>query len=287
MLLAPARPALAAGDSKAPHLGSVTVMEHIREDNDLKYMIRVEANDDISGIKHITVQLKNLSNDRMVSKVLRAEDGIDGAYFGWLKINAYEKDGTFTLYKVTITDYAGNYQVYCRSQDIDSDSKVDEDKLKLPNSADITLNNGIKTLDEYAPELISISVAPEMAITKTEIRIAAQVTDKGGSGIDYVKVRFVNLNGHGITINLNPENGHFTGTISEIQTKHAGNYVLDRVMLKDNAGNRAVYLPGSGVLEHGLQFVITEKDANTSEAPDILQNMDSGTFEIPDVSQEE
>jgi hypothetical protein len=31
-------------------------------------------------------------------------------------------------------------------------------------------------------------------------------------------------------------------------------------MVKDNAGNRAVYLPGSGALEQGLQFVIT---ANT------------------------
>lgn len=88
-----------------------------------------------------------------------------------------------------------------------------------------------------------------------------------------MKVRFVNIDGHGITIKLDPEDGYFTGTVSEIQTKHSGNYILDRVMLKDNAGNHAVYLPGFGVLEQGLKFVITEKEAS------------SGTFENQEISQ--
>lgn len=274
LLLTYPQPVLAAGDSRAPRLSSVEITDYKREGNDLKYMIKVAASDDISGIDHITVQFKNLSNDRMAGIVLREEDGIDGIYSGWLKINAYEKDGTFTLYKATLTDYAGNYQVYCRSQDIDKDSKVDEDKLQLPDSPAITLNNGIKTIDEEAPMLAGISASLEKAMTETEIRLTAQVTDKGGSGIDYVKVHFVNLDGHGITINLDPGDGYFTGTVSEIQTKHSGNYILDRVMLKDNAGNRAVYLPGSGVLEHGLKFVITEKEAG------------SGTFENQEGSQD-
>ena len=32
-------------------------------------------------------------------------------------------------------------------------------------------------------------------------------------------------------------------------------------MVRDNAGNRAVYRSGEGVLEQGMQFVITEKGA--------------------------
>ncbi|MEA4847402.1 MAG: Ig-like domain repeat protein [Clostridiaceae bacterium] len=258
LLLTGIQPVFAAGDLYGPKLSSVTVMDQTRDGNDLKYLIQVEATDNKSGVEHITVQFKNLSKDRMVSKVLRAEDGIDGVYSGWLKINAYEPDGKFTLYRVTLTDYAGNYQIYCRSQDIDSDSEADEDKLELPNSAVIKLDNGIKTLDEDAPVLVSISASPQTALTETEIKLTAKVTDKDGSGVDYVKARFVNQNGHGITINLDPENGSYIGTVSEIQTKYAGTYVLDRVMVKDNAGNRAVCLPGSGALEQGLQFVIIE-----------------------------
>lgn len=265
LLLVSAQPALAASDKHAPILNSVTVTDNKREDNDLMYMLKVEATDDISGIEHITVQFKNFSSDKIVSKVLRSEDFLDNIYSGWLKINAYEKDGVFTLYKVILSDNANNSQIYCRSQDIDPDSEVDEDKLILPNSATITLDNGIKTLDEEAPVLEGFSISPEMAITKTEINLSAQVTDKGGSGIDYVKARFVNLNGHGITVTLDPDNGSFIGTVSEIQTKHAGTYVLDRVMVKDNAGNRAVYLPDSGVLKQKVQFIITEKNANKIE----------------------
>lgn len=265
LLLVSAQPALAASDTRAPRLSSVTVTDNKREDNDLMYMLKVEAADNISGIEHITVQFKNLSNDRIVSKVLRSEDFLDGIYSGWLKINAYEKDGVFTLYKVVLTDNAKNSQIYCRSEDIDSGSKMDKDKLKLPNSANITLDNGIKTFDEETPVLEGFSVSPEMAITKTEIKLSAQVTDKGGSGINYVKARFVNLDGHGITVTLEPDNGSFVGTVSEIQTKHAGTYILDRVMVKDNSGNRAVYSSGSGVLKQKVQFIITEKNASKTE----------------------
>lgn len=265
LLLVSAQPALAASDTRAPRLSSVTVTDNKREDNDLMYMLKVEAADNISGIEHITVQFKNLSNDRIVSKVLRSEDFLDGIYSGWLKINAYEKDGVFTLYKVVLTDNAKNSQIYCRSEDIDSGSKMDKDKLKLPNSANITLDNGIKTFDEETPVLEGFSVSPEMAITKTEIKLSAQVTDKGGSGINYVKARFVNLDGHGITVTLEPDNGSFVGTVSEIQTKHAGTYILDRVMVKDNSGNRAVYSSGSGVLKQKVQLIITEKNASKTE----------------------
>lgn len=258
VLMAGAQPALAANDVQGPRLSSVAVTGQTREGNDLKYRIEVRAADNLSGVEHITVQFKNRINDRTVSKVLRATDGVDGVYSGWLTINAYEPDGIFTLYKVTLADRAENYQIYRHKQDIDPDSKADEDILALPNSAAITLENGIARPDEDAPVLLSISAAPGTALAETEIRLTAQVTDEGGSGVDYVKVRFVNQSGHGITVNLDPENGSFVGTVSEIQTMFAGTYVLDRVMVKDNAGNRAVYLPGSGVLEQGLQFVITE-----------------------------
>ncbi|GEM_PF-691463 len=276
LLLAGAEPALAAADSQGPRLSSVSVTDQAKDGNDLKYLIEVHATDNLSGIEHITVQFKNFSNDRIASKVLRAEDGSDNVYSGWMTINAYEPDGTFTLYKVTLADNAENHQIYCRKQDIDPDSEVDEDKLALPNSADLRLSNGIEKLDEDAPVLSGITVSPERALTETEITLTAQVTDEGGSGLDYVKARFINQSGHGITVSLDPENGSYVGTVSEIQTKHAGTYVLDRVMVKDNAGNRAVYLSGSGVLERGLQFVIAEKDAYTpasSVTPDASEDV--------------
>jgi len=281
LLLTLTQPALAASDTQGPRLTSVSVTDKTRDGNDLKYYIEVGATDNLSGIDHITVQYKNLDRDRSVTMVLRSEYGTDGIYSGWLKINAYEPDGTFTLYKVTLTDNEGNYQIYCRSQDIDSDSEVDEDKLSLPNSATITLENGITTLDEDAPVLTSITASPDTALTETEITLTAQVTDEGGSGIDYVKARFINQSGHGITVNLDLENGSFIGTVSKIQTKYAGTYVLDRVMIKDNAGNRAVYLSGSGVLEQAVQFIITDKNTNdASGTTNTSQDTTSNTSQI-------
>lgn len=264
LLVAGAQPALASGDTQAPRLNSVAVTDECRDGNDLKYYVEVQAADNLSGVHHITVEYKNLDNDRTATVVLRSEDGRDGVYGGWLKINAFEPEGTFTLYKVTLTDNEENYQVYCRYSDIDSDSDADEDKLALPNIAPITVNTGITTPDKNAPVLESITAAPDAATAESELTILAKVTDDGGSGIDYVKVRFVNQCGHGITVSLDLHEGTegcYAGTVSEIQTKLAGTYVLDRVMVKDNAGNRAVYLPGSGVLEQVLQFVIGEKNA--------------------------
>lgn len=263
LLLAGAKPALAVNDTLGPRLSAVTVTEEARDGNDLKYYVELEAADDLSGINHMTVQFKNLDRDRSVAAVMRAEDGVNGVYGGWLTINAYEPDGTFFLYKVTLTDNKGNVQLYCRDSDIDEESDVDKDKLPLPNTATITLSNGIAALDEDAPVLERITAAPKMASEESKITLQAQVTDEGGSGLDYVKARFVNQSGHGITVSLDPEHGMFSGTVSEIQTKYAGIYVLDRVMVKDNAGNRAVYRNGFGVLEQGLQFVITGKNGST------------------------
>ena len=66
-----------------------------------------------------------------------------------------------------------------------------------------------------------------------------QVTETG-SGIDYVKARFLGDNGRGISLTLTLVDGEYVGYLSPSQLKYQGTYTLQRVMLKDKAGNRSV-----------------------------------------------
>lgn len=232
-------PSLAAS-VKRPTLTSVSVGDGVldREDMVYDYAVTVVAKGSDSEMEHITVQFENESNDNTANLVLRAADKTDeDTYTGTLSISAYAQEGTYQLTKVTLQEEDGDYRYYCRSKDLPDDPG--DDKKALPKAISLKLNSGNSKSDETAPVLDACAVTKSRVRKETASELHMQVTETG-SGIDYVKARFLGDNGRGISLTLTLVDGEYVGYLSSSQLKYEGIYTLQRVMLKDKAGNRCV-----------------------------------------------
>ena len=122
-------------------------------------------------------------------------------------------------------------------------------------------DTGVSRADETAPTLTVFSVSPLQVKTDGKITVTANATD-GDSGVESVKARFVDkTTGRGLSVSLvQQEDGSWKEVLSSSQTKLAGTYELEKVMVKDHAGNRTVLLPGQSVLPEACSFVIFEDE---------------------------
>ena len=149
----------------------------------------------------------------------------------------FGKNDTYTLSKATLQESDGDYRYYCRSQDLPDDHG--DDKKALPNAVSLKLNSGVSAEDKTAPVLDTCTVTKTTVLKETAVELHAQITETD-SGIDYVKARFIGDNGRGISLTLTLVDGEYVGYVSSSRLKHEGTYVLQRIMMKDKAGNRKV-----------------------------------------------
>ncbi|MGN1350501.1 MAG: hypothetical protein ACI4VM_05845 [Anaerovoracaceae bacterium] len=234
-----AAPAWAAS-VKRPVLTSVSVSDGVLDEEDMEYdyTVTVNAKGSDAEIAHISLQFENKSNDNTANMVLRASDKTEeGIYTGTLSINAYLQEGTFRLIKVTLRDEKGNCRYYCQKEDLPK--SPGDDKKALPQTVSLRLDSGVKTDDQQAPVLDSCRMSDTLVLKETTAALHARVTETG-SGIDYVKARFTGDNGRSISLTLTRVDQEYVGFLSPSQLKHEGVYTLQRIMLKDNAGNRRV-----------------------------------------------
>lgn len=259
LLLCAVQPAAAASDG-VPKLKSIEASPGILNGDVMEYTIALSCGNSHVGIDHVSVQFKNLSNDNTANLVLRAADLADAdTYRGVLSISTYRQRGTYTLNKVTIMNKEGKYHFYMRKEDLseetDSDSKSKNQKSELPVKLTLDFSAGQSVEDKEAPVLNGFRVSKDRVQAETALEVFAEVTETG-SGIDYVKARFVSDTGRGITVTLKSGESAYTGYLSGASLKHEGIYTLERVMLQDLAGNRRVYERGDGQLLQGVEFVV-------------------------------
>ena len=253
-----ATPAFAAG-VKRPVLTSVAVGEGVlnEDETEYEYPVTVVAEGSDAELEHITVRFENEANDNTANLVLRAADQTaENTYEGVLSVSAYAQEGTYTLSKVTLQETDGDYRYYYRSKDLPSDPG--DDKKALPNAVSLKLNSGVSAEDKTAPVLDGCAVTKTSVLKETAVELHAQVTETG-SGIDSVKARFVGDNGRAISVTLTLAEGEYVGYLSPSQLKYEGTYVLQRLIMKDKAGNRSVATDRGDV-----RFTVTaEPDAPT------------------------
>lgn len=222
----------------APVLQAVTVGERRDYGDYIEYEIAVKAADRGPKLHHITVRFKNPANGRTVSKVIRAQgqDWLLGTdvYTGWLRVNAFEPDGTFVLDSVVVTDEAKNAQTYRRPEDVSGS------QLSLPCTASFTPGTGSAAADTTPPALLAIQME-ERTDTGVSIPIRIRASDDR-SGVDTVRARFENDEGRVITVPLyEEEDGWFKGHVPGAKLTRWDQFELKRVIIADKAGNRRAW----------------------------------------------
>lgn len=233
----------------APVLQSVTVRGQRRYTDAMEFEIAVQAVPRGSDLHHITVRFKNDETGNTVSKVIRAEGqdfllGTD-VYTGWLSVNNWEPEGTFTLDSVVLTDEAGNSQSWCRPGDITGA------KLALPCTASFRAATGQKAEDTQAPVVTAIEMDKE-----TDVGVSIPLRVKAAddrSGVDAIRARFENDEGRVIAITLyEKEDGWFSGNVPGAKLTRWDQFELTRLVVSDTAGNRRTYLREPGVRGQAL-----------------------------------
>jgi hypothetical protein len=225
------------GDASPPTLLSVAVTDtRTDEDGNFQYRILIGASDALSGIEHMTARFKNDENGRAVSIILAASD-FDGTFYsGWLDVNRYEPAGTFSLDNVGLMDEAGNYQAYCRSENLSEGNH----KLALPEPVSLIVNSGVRSADDTAPVLQSVAVTPADAQPGDALRITASAADDV-SGVEKIRLKFYDAAGKSLIVTLLPDGDRFLGTIKSFQTRREGMYVLVSATVTDRAQNQRTY----------------------------------------------
>lgn len=247
----------------APALQSVRVTGRKTYEDHTEYEIAVGAIPRGSEVHHITVRFKNDATGSTLSKVIRAE-GQDFAhgqdvYAGWLTVNQWEPEGTFTLDAVVLTDEAGNAQTYCRPGDVRGS------QLALPCTASFQADTGRTTEDTTAPIIQELVMEPRTSVGyNTTLRVKA-ADDR--SGVDTIRARFENDEYGVIVFPLYPdpeEAGWFTGHIPGVRLTRWDQYELTRLVIADQAGNRRTYLAEPGVRGEALprRVIVTVDDDN-------------------------
>ncbi|MCI8654027.1 MAG: hypothetical protein HFF11_10120 [Angelakisella sp.] len=245
----------------APVLQTVQVVQQCRYDSSTEIELAVQAVPRGSALHHITVRFKNDANGNTLSKVIRAEDqdfrlGAN-VYTGWLTVDDWEPEGTFTLDSVVLTDEAGNSQSWCRPAD-----RIGS-KLPLPCTASFTARTGSHTQDTQAPVVTALEMAPDTSVG-VNIPLRVKAADDR-SGVDTIRARFENDEGRVIVISLyEKEDGWFSGNVPGAKLTHWDQFRLTRLVVTDGAGNRRTYLaePGSRgqALPREIQFTVNDNE---------------------------
>lgn len=247
--------------SLAPILQTVSVGEKRVYTDSMEYEIAVKALPRGSQVHHVTVRFKNDANGNTISKVIRAEDQDwklgDDVYTGWLPVNGWEPEGTFTLDAVVVTDEAGNAQTYCRPGDTSGS------QLSLPCTASFLADTGRTREDVTAPVVTAIEMDRETD-RGVSIPLRVQAADDR-SGVDTIRARFENDEYGVIVISLYPgEDGWWSGKVPGARLTRWDQYDLTRLVVTDCAGNRRTYLREPGVrgeaLPRQITFTVNDSD---------------------------
>ena len=232
-----------------------------------------EAEDDVSGVKSISVQFQGPNDKRVYVHLdpyyydenMERKLYEDGKLHGEIDINQYMPSGEYVLSDITLYDNAGNYNSYYGNT-LPETIKGMSFQYSNTESVDIT-----------APVFSTFTILSNQVETPGVIEAVAEAEDDV-SGVKSISVQFQGPNDKRVYVHLDPyyydenmerklyEDGKLHGEIDINQYMPSGEYVLSDITLYDNAGNYNSYY-GATLPEtvKGLSFNVI----NTGRTPDV------------------
>ena len=259
-------------DSQAPELKKVSVdKETVQAGETL--IVTLNITDDVSEVRLIDVSFLNEETGKRLSSYESwVEPSENDTYQVFIQIPQNEPEGNLILEMVRLKDVAGNEIYYGTKKNENLNKHV------LPNEITVQIVNQ-STEDREAPNLIGLSVTPEVAVAGSTFSLNLNVTDDV-SGVDYVSAYFVNKqNGRTIPIF---DAIHEPVTEGKIQVEWTldefeanGIFYLDQVELRDVTGNQITYwskerdYPTEPHLPQEVTLTVTNEGTEDITAPEL------------------
>ncbi|CAI3654921.1 exported hypothetical protein [Clostridium neonatale] len=233
-----------ASDSTAPVLNEIEI-DKVRVTTGEQILITAQANDDISGIKSISIAFKAPSGSALKHAYLNKDS--DGKYRGKLDIEDYYAEGIWKAQIIKLEDNAGNsYSVL--NNELFSSSGFENNILMDLSHMDFEVYGTLA--DNTDPVLTNIEIDKTRAKKGEEILIIAEASDDI-SGINNITV-FLDSPNDNVTkfVYLKKDSyGNFTGTFKPDRYDAEGIWKVSMIDLEDNAGN-SYYVLNSKKFSH-------------------------------------
>ncbi|MFE1242783.1 Ig-like domain-containing protein [Fictibacillus sp. NPDC058756] len=208
-------------DNTAPTVSSIQFSNGVVEAGQ-ENTLQLEADDDLSGINNLSVELRNDFGQRLyIDGIYQSEDGFWTSNF---VVPSYMKNSTFKVWNVYTQDNAGN---------VDHQFYEEEYPAEFGTFEVVNANE-----DTNAPVVQSVTFEKDSMVTEDTnvVRIAA--TDDN-TGIESIEIFMKSPTGKGMTSSyLYPdEEGNFMGEFSIPPYTEPGEWRVSQIIARDFAGN--------------------------------------------------
>lgn len=208
-------------DLTAPTVSSIEFDKKV-VDAGQENTITLDAEDDLSGINYLSVELRNAFNQRIYVDGIYLNE--DGAYTTSFTVPSYMKSSTFKVWSVYTQDNAGNedHQFY------EEDYPAEFDSFAIKNSNE----------DNQAPAIQEITFEKDL-VKSEETNAVRVVASDNNSGVENIEIFLESPTGRGKTSsNLYvDEEGNFRGDIYIPPFTEPGEWRVSQIIAKDFAGN--------------------------------------------------
>jgi hypothetical protein len=208
-------------DNTAPTVSSIQFSNEVVEAGQ-ENTLQLEAEDDLSGINYLSVELRNEFGQRLyIDAIYQSEAAFWTSNF---VVPTYMKNSTFKVWNVYTQDYAGNvdHQFY------EGEYPASFDTFEVLNANE----------DTNAPVVQSVTFEKDSMMTEDTNVVRVAATDDN-TGIESMEIYMKSPTGRGMTSSyLYPdEEGNFMGEFSIPPYTEPGEWRVSQIIAKDFAEN--------------------------------------------------
>ncbi|RZT21270.1 Ig-like domain-containing protein [Fictibacillus sp. BK138] len=208
-------------DNTAPTVSSILFLNGVAEAGQ-ENTLQLEADDDLSGINYLSVELRNEFGQRLyIDGIYLSEEGFWTSSF---VVPSYMKNSTFKVWNVYTQDNAGNV-----------DHQFYEDEYPA-SFGTFEVQNANE--DTNAPIVQSVTFDKDSMVTEDTNVVRVAATDDN-SGIESMDIYMQSPTGKGMTSTYlyQDEEGNFMGEFSIPPYTEPGEWRVSQIVARDFAGN--------------------------------------------------
>jgi hypothetical protein len=238
------------GDIKAPKVEDIEVTPKLVGVGDI-LNIKVNVEDDLSGVRNVSVSFKNPSGSRTQHVMLKC-DYSSNMWIGKYKVSPWDEDGVYREFFINVTDNAGN-QAYGWNL---SDSFKDKMIFTIENKVGGDIN---------PPKILNAEVTPKLVNVGESISFKVEASDDI-SGVKTIAISFKNPSGSRvqyIPLHFDETTKKWIGNYTARFTDEGGIYDDFFINMTDKAQNQTYGWNLSNAFKGKMIFTISNNGGDT------------------------
>ena len=219
-------------DTQPPQLIGISVSPSVVTIGQ-KAIFSLDFLDDVSGVSYIGLNLIN-DQGQTTGFGFNPEAGVTSHDFEY-NISKYTPSGVYSVNYVQVQDHSGKYVIY-----VSEPKGIYNEVVYDFSSVSFTVEGTV--IDNEPPQLTGISVSPSLVTIGQKAIIGLNFLDDV-SGVSFIEVGLINLEGHSPSFGFHPDNAtshDYEFNVSKYTP--SGLYKIRYIRLQDQSGKSSMYV---------------------------------------------